>query len=496
MKEKYMANIPFQPEFRPALLAVYGAKDYRDFRDTLIELDRILVESGTEDKFVCQHLAACTEVMSDRKHAFRAKFVRKALRHVILLASSGLSVREFAARLADSRLFQWFTCTEQVDGVRPVSKSTVERFEKMFAEGEVAQLIHELNRMAMNPETAKALLLQEQPLDINQVFADTTCVEANIHFPVDWVLLRDAVRTLTKTVSLIRAQGLLNRMSPPGLFIKQMNQLCIAMTHAKHKKNAKRTRKGILRKMKKLAKVVSLHAQRHRDLLLANREKTEWSEAQAGQILKRLQNVIDQLPAAIHQAHERMIGERQVKNSEKILSLYECDVHVIVRGKADAAVEFGNALYLAEQKDGLIVDWRFISEQPPSDGRLVKKSLKRIEANYARPLGFAADRGFHSQANIHHLDALGIFNAICPKSVLALETKLEDERFRQMQTRRASTEARIAILGNNYLGNPLRSKGFKNRNTRIEWCILAHNLWKLATMAAKRRQEMRKAQAA
>ena len=118
-----MENIAFQPEFRPALPMVYGAKDYRDFRDTLTEMDRILVESGIEDAFVRRHLAAHVDTVSERKLLFLAKTSRKALRHDILLALSGLSSRDFSARLADSRLFQWFTGTEQIDGVRPISES-------------------------------------------------------------------------------------------------------------------------------------------------------------------------------------------------------------------------------------------------------------------------------------------------------------------------------------------------------------------------------------
>lgn len=492
-----MENIAFQPEFRPALPKVYGAKDYRDYRDALIEMDRLLVESGAEDAFVRRHLSGQAGGMSGRRLAFRAKVVRKALRHDILLALSGLSTRELATRLADSRLFQWFTGTEQIDGVRPVSKSTIERFEKMFAEDDVAQLVHDLNRLAMDAKAAPALLLLEKPLDVEEVFADTTCVEANIHFPVDWVLLRDAVRTLTKAVSLIRAQGLVNRMSSPAQFMRQMNQLCIEMTHAGRTKDARRTRKAVLRKMKKLAKVVSLHAQRHRDLLVAEREKTAWSDAQARQVLARIDNVLEKLPAAIHQAHERLIGERQVKNADKILSLYDPDVRVIVRGKAGSAVEFGNGLYLAEQAQGMIVDWAFFREQPPADGSLVAGSVTRIAANYARPGAFVADRGFHSKANAARLESAGVFNAICPKSVRDLQKRLEDDpRFRRLQTRRGSTEARVAILTNDYVGTPLRSKGFKNRSARIVWCVLAHNLWKLAAMAAARRREAREARAA
>jgi hypothetical protein len=31
---------------------------------------------------------------------------------------------------------------------------------------------------------------------------DTTALKANVHFPVDWILLRDATRTLMKAVTL------------------------------------------------------------------------------------------------------------------------------------------------------------------------------------------------------------------------------------------------------------------------------------------------------
>jgi hypothetical protein len=63
-------------------------------------------------------------------------------------------------------------------------------------------------------------------------------------------------------------------------------------------------------------------------------------------------NRLSALPAAVKQAHERIIGERQVANDEKLLSLFEPDIHVIVRGKADAEVEFGNLLVLGEQTMG------------------------------------------------------------------------------------------------------------------------------------------------
>ncbi len=334
------------------------------------------------------------------------------------------------------------------------------------------------------------MLYRETALRIDQIFADSTCVKANIHFPVDWVLLRDATRTLVGAIVQIRKQGLRHRIGPPEKFINEMNKLCIEMTHTRKRKDGKKSRKKIFRRMKKLMKTIESHARNYHVLLEEYWVETNWSNLQTEVVLDQIQGILDQLPQAIHQAHERLIGERRVANSDKILSLYEPDIRVLVRGKADAETEFGNGLYLAEQADGLIVDWNFIQGQPPSDSKLVKASLERITKAYGKPESYTGDRGFDSPDARTNLKELDIINAICPRSVSALKEKLEDEGFCLLQKRRGATEGRIGIFKNAYLGSPLRSKGFANRKTRIEWCILGHNLWKLATMAAQKRAEI------
>lgn len=65
-------------------------------------------------------------------------------------------------------------------------------------------------------ETKDNLLKLETAISLNEYFADSTCVKANIHYPVDWVLLRDATRTLVKAVKVIRKHGLKNRMDEPS----------------------------------------------------------------------------------------------------------------------------------------------------------------------------------------------------------------------------------------------------------------------------------------
>ena len=193
------------------------------------------------------------------------------------------------------------------------------------------------------------------------------------------------------------------------------------------------------------------------------------------------------LPQAQKQAHERIIGERRVANVDKVLSLYETDTRVIVRGKAGAAVEFGNTLLLAEQKDGVIVDWQLHRESAPADPRQLAESVARMEQAFGlgtlRALG--TDRGFCSAANQTLLQSKGIYDGICPKSPARLQERMVEERFVQLQRRRSQTEGRIAIFKNGFLGRPLRAKGFAHREMAVAWQVMTHNLWVLARLEQK-----------
>jgi IS5 family transposase len=322
-----------------------------------------------------------------------------------------------------------------------------------------------------------------RPIDLDAYFLDTTCLKANIHFPVDWVLLRDGTRTLMKAVALIRKCGLKHRMREPAAFIKAMNRLCIQMTHAGRGADSATRRKKLLRLMKQLMKKVRRHAQVHRRLLEDRRAETTLSEREAAQILRRLDGVLEGLPQAIRQAHERIIGGRSVSNADKILSLYERDLHVIIRGKAGASVEFGNTLLLVEQSEGLIVDWRLYREQSPPAAQVLVESLERAKKAYARhPKSAATDRGFDSPDSRAYLAAHHIRDQMCPRSPSELKRKMRGARFRAHQLRRGQTEGRIGILKNEFLGRPLRSKGYGFRELSVAWAVLAHNLWVLARL--------------
>jgi hypothetical protein len=319
-------------------------------------------------------------------------------------------------------------------------------------------------------------------LDLDTYFLDSTCVKLNIHFPVDWVLLRDAARTLVKAILLIRKQGLKRRMQEPKAFLKRMNQLAMEMTRQGRRSGDRTARKATLRAMKRLVKVIGEHARRHRDLLAQHWEETDLSQAEAANIGERIEVILERLPHAIRQAHERIIGERQVLNEEKILSLYEGHAAVYVRGKAGAEVEFGSQLLLGEADSGMIVDWALVCGNPERDTQLLKQSLDRYQAARGgrRPAAVTGDRGFDSKANREELAGRKIYNGICPKAPTALKERMRERRFVQLQQRRSQTEARIAIFKNGFVGAPLRVKGYGHQNLQVAWAVLTHDLWCLA----------------
>jgi len=491
--------IPFQPSLQPALPTVEGNVDYRQFRDELSRIDQIL-RSGTEQTFVLaatEHWLAQSQCpaadISASQMVRHQTQSRRALRCNLARTYLQESYRDFAAHLGDSPLLQRFCLLDELPVIKVPAKSSLQRYADWVEHKAIEQTVEDLLRQAHHhPEK----LQLEQAVDLAACFLDTTCLQANIHYPVDWVLMRDATRTLTKAVDLIRQQGLRHRMEDPALFRKRMNQLCIQMTHTPKKTEGKRHRNKMLRKMNKLVGTVANHARRHRKLLDEQWENTEWTRPQAEQVLQRLDNVLEQLPTARQQALQRIIEEEPVANEDKILSLYESAIRVVVRHKAGAEVEFGNTLLVGESRQGLIMHWELFEASAPADARLVRGALEKTEQNLQIEIKEAgADRGFDSASVQNWLEQEDIYNGICPRNPHQLKERLRSWKFVKLQRRRSQTEGRISIIIHNFLDCPIRGKGFAHRQLAVDWAVLTHNLWVLARLPKRKVRTKKKPRA-
>lgn len=482
----------------PGLPLVKGNVDYLREEQLLYRIDELLVTSGTEPAFVKCHLDAAilaNPAIDDDEREARATWARQAMRcNLLHRLNPHEGYRGMSQQIAAAPLYQWFCQVPRFPMVCAPSKSTLQRFHKAVPPEFVKQL-NDLLVQAATASTARQTLDVAKPLDTDLFLVDTTAVELNIHFPIDWLLLRDIVRTLIKAIVLSRRHGLVRRMPDPESFMREMNRLCIAMTHHQTvPTDAKQRRKKILRKMKVLTGTVRTHARAYREALATRWTSTDLSHPEALRVIARIDSVLQQLPQAIHQAHERIIGERQVPNEHKILSLYESDTHILVRGKAGNKVEFGNSLFLCEQRQGLIVDFDFFRDQAPADVQLLPRAQARLTTLFpalqTRKVApaIAADRGFHCRRNALLLEGT-FFNAVAARSPLELKQQCRSKRFVQAQTRRSQTEARVSIVKRCFIGDPIRSKGYANQALDVAWAVLAHNLWVLARLPRPKKRK-------
>ena len=237
--------IPFPTDLRPRLPTIVGNVDYLTLCRRLEQIESLLQASGLEADFVEQALQdwlkpkpASRPPTARQQQQFQLRS-RRALRCTILRTLLQEDYRGFSCALAGSPLYQWFCLVDALDAVRVPSKSEWQRFAHWLDAAQMRQMMERLLRAGMDP--AGPLDLRE-PVDLEEYFVDTTALKANVHFPVDWILLRDATRTLMKAVTLIRREGLKTRMEPPAEFLRRINRLCIEMTHSRRKAESRKER--------------------------------------------------------------------------------------------------------------------------------------------------------------------------------------------------------------------------------------------------------------
>lgn len=502
------ADLAVQSTIRLPLPIVKGNRDYAEREALLRRMDELLVNSGTEAAFIAswvqreaESVRTATgvdpEPLSDRRKATVHRQAVSALRCTVARILSNESHRSFSTHLAESALLQWFCRVERFDGpIQVPSKSALQRMEAAVPADVLQGLQSGLVRRAATPEEdgSPALGLAER-VDLSVAWMDSTCAKLDIHFPTDWVLLRDATRTVMAAIEVIRRHGLRHRMPEPSSFVKQMNQHAMAMSAASRKgrgNDKSRARKKTLRAMKTVVGKVRQHGQRYRELLAKDWQTTDLSQAQTDQILARLDRMLEAIPKAVKQAHERIIGGRQVASEDKLLSLYEQHAQVYVRGKAGADAEFGLKMLLTESAEGLIIDCQLLDDVA-DDTTLLLPAVKRIQSHYTDQAcqTVVTDRGFNSAANSTALTKVGVIDGTLPKKPAEMEKRLKDPAMRELCNRRAQTEARIGIFKANFLGDHLPTKGKVAQGRYVAWAVLAHNLWVLARL--ERRPALAKA---
>ena len=478
------STIAFQGFLSLRLPKIINNKDYHEYEALLNRIDEILRLTGMDLEFASHYVSNFRNgnviVLKASQLKRYTEYAITGLRCIILKYLLGSDFRELSVRLAESSLLRLFCQIGGVDVIRVPSKSQLQRYSTCVSEEYLREFIKELFYKASAEDN---LLDLSSPFNAKDIYLDATCLKANIHFPVDWLLLRDGMLSLLQSILVIRKHGLKHRMQQPEDFIKRVNKLCIEMSNSRRQADSKKRRKEVFRKLKNLAKVIRAHGGKYYKILESEwQDRTDLSIGQVNVILSRIDNILVKLPEAIKQAHSRIITGLQIESKDKILSLFDDSARVITRGKFGAEVEFGNTLFLAEQSDGFILDWKLYNASAPSDPKMTVESIERIKENSIEIESIAGDRGCDSANTRKFLAKNAIENNICPRNPHELIQKLESEEFRFHQNRRSQTEGRIGIFKNQFAGSPIRNKKFEYKEISVAWAMLAHNLWVIARL--------------
>ena len=195
--------IPCEEHFRPVLPTIQGNVDYLALRGQLTTMDELLRTSGVENEFVMRSLnhwiktlsqseveqielsgegqsgvIRLEDLVSGKQQArFQEQSVR-ALRCSIARTLLVGSFRDFAARLADSPLLQWFCQVAQLDRVKVPAKSTLQRYATWLPEEEMREVINVLLcKAGAAMADGKQPLDLAEPLDLSTMFLDSRAIK-------------------------------------------------------------------------------------------------------------------------------------------------------------------------------------------------------------------------------------------------------------------------------------------------------------------------------
>lgn len=459
-------------------------KDYQNQLLQLRNISKLLDETEVEKSFISHYLSQkLTEkqkisnnnqiVLTQKEIEKYSSYASEGLRCNILSRILNLSVRKLSVIITMSPDYMHFIYNGRHSN-KVLSKTRINNFQQMVS-GSILKDISSKFVQTLSDTTVSEKVHIQKPVTTDIIWSDSTCLMSKIHFPVDWLLLKDIVVSLMTTIETLRNHGLKNRLpKSPKEFINEINGLSMDMTLTRRVLDGRKKRKKVFRMIKQLCKIVIKHGYLYRNIL----EKeyaviTDLSEAQTAQFIQRLDTILNQSFKAIKIAHSRIITGVKIAQKDKILSLYDDNASLIVRGKSGAEVEFGNELLISEQEHGLITSWTLYREKT-SDTTKFNDIVDDMTSNGYNMKTLVTDRGFGSKRNDKRLDNEGIYNCMLPKNKELMTKYMKDENYKTLQKRRAQTESRIAIL-KQFTGNKLRQRLFEYKQMHVGWAVLAQN---------------------
>ncbi len=355
---------------------------------------------------------------------------------------------------------------------------------------------------ALLAKAAEAKLLRT-----NRVRVDTTVVPSNVAYPTDSGLLAKAIARIAATTRRIQAAGgavrtkVRNRSRAAGRRAHQIGFKLRSRSAAGRDEALAAVRRvtGELADLAETAvarcRAVVANAKRalRRARAKAKAERANGgSDPAAGRRRGRLARAVDDLTELLEatrqiaaQTRQRLSGVTPDGATRRV-SLHDPDARPIAKGRLGKPVEFGHKAQVADNEDGVVLDYT-VEPGNPADAPQLAPAVERINQRTGRPpRTVTADRGYGEKRVDDALHDLGVRNVVIPrkgKPGRLDKPRNTEERSGEHIKWRTGIEGRISTLKRGYGWDRARLDTTEGARIWTGHGVLTHNLIKISALA-------------
>jgi IS5 family transposase len=426
--------------------------------DTLLETHPELIETASADV-----LKGCTTSNFGRGDT---PSVEQIVRAAIYKELKGLDYRELEYHQSDSRICEHFL---KIDPLRPYSFQLFQKYISRIKQTTIEELMFAINRIAIG----------EGLEDVEKIRQDSTVVESNIHYPTNnsliWDCIRESHRLLGQLQEEIKDVEYRN-------YTKGAKRLYFKINNTKSDKKkkgakAEEAEKKVLDKRQKLfQQQLVLFTKSINQVASVVKKKSGYKlTPKVISLLFELENLLSKMRQVYEMSERHEIKGESVPNAEKIFSIYEPHVDIIVKGSRE--IQFGHKVDLASGASNLILFCQ-ISDGNPKDSDLYKPMLDKIIDTYGKvPRDSATDGGYASKENLQYAEKKGVVNIVFNKIVGSMQNIASSKN---METRlkkwRSGMEAIISNVKRGFDISRCNWKGRAHFAQKVLWSIIAYNI--------------------
>ncbi|MCA1657543.1 MAG: ISNCY family transposase, partial [Actinobacteria bacterium] len=230
---------------------------------------------------------------------------------------------------------------------------------------------------------------------LDKIRADTTVVEANVAYPTDSGLLAKGVTKMVATIAKLKALGLAVRTTSRDRTRSVRRRAHdIGAWLRRRSDDAKEEVKTITAELAAIAEASVIEA-RHvaTNARRSLRRAGDAASAKAIAAVAELERTAAAVEAIAAQTRVRLSGDTP-DGSRRIVSLHDGDARPIAKGRLGKPVEFGFKAQVADNTDGVVLDYLVVKGNP-ADAPMLVPAVERIRARFGRvPKAVTADRGY------------------------------------------------------------------------------------------------------